>query len=218
MFRVLTVEREYGAGGSIIARKVAEKLGWSLLDRALIGAVAQAAQVDCETVVRYDERVDSWWHRFHRGGLWSLAIEGGIPPNDVQFMDAETMAGLARRAIARADAAGGCVIVGRGAQCVLQAREDVCHVFIYGPWRERVSRVRSRLNSSDDAGESIRLTDDGRARYLRTYYGCDWKDPHLYHMMISSGIGLEKAACTIVDAVERSKHGSYAARRILLQV
>jgi Cytidylate kinase-like family len=213
MFKALTVEREFGAGGSIIARQAAETLGWNLLDSALIVAVAREAQVDRETAMRYDERVDSWWHRFHRRGLWGLAVEGGMAPSDVWFPDAESMAVSAGQAIAKAAAIGKCVIVGRGAQCVLQDRGDVFHVFIYGPGRERVSRVRHRIEPSENAGESIRLTDGERARYIRTYYGCDWKDPHLYHMMISSEIGVDNAARTIVDAVQQSKHGFYTASR-----
>jgi len=213
MFKALTVEREFGAGGGLIARKAAERLGWNLLDGALAGAVAREARIDRETAVRYDERVGSWWHRFHRAGLWSLAIEAGFAPDDVWFPDAESMAVFARQAIAKAAGTGKCVIVGRGAQCVLQGHEDVFHVFIYGPWRERVSRVRRRFNSPEKAGESIRLTDGERARYIRTYYGCDWKDPHLYQMMISSQIGLDRAAETIVDAIQQSKNGFHAASR-----
>lgn len=218
MFRVVTVEREYGAGGSFIARRVAVKLGWNLWDRALVEAVADDAQVDYETAARYDERVDAWWHRFHRSGLWSAAIVAGIAPKEVRFLDAESMAVSARQVIAAAAAAGDCVIVGRGAQCVLQGRADIFHVFIYGPWGERVSRVRSCRKSSEDVAETIRLTDNERAHYIRTYYGFDWKDPHLYNMMISSDAGLEKAADAIVDAVRRSKYPFYAACRIELHV
>ena len=90
MFRVITVAREFGSGGSIIARKVAEKLRWNLLDRSLITAVARAAQVDAGTAEQYDEHVESWWHRFNQGGIWSAAIFAGIAPDDAQFFDAET--------------------------------------------------------------------------------------------------------------------------------
>jgi cytidylate kinase len=201
MFRVLTIAREYGAGGSAVAQMVADRLGWRLLDRALLGAVGATAQVDTETAARYDEHVDSWWRRFHRAGLWALAVSGGFPPADAQFFDAATIADSARQVIARAAVSGNCVIVGRGAQCILRGHADVFHVFIYGPWRERVSRVRSRLKSARKLGELIRWTDHERASYIRTYYGCDWKDPHLYQMMISSQIGTENAASIIVEAV-----------------
>jgi cytidylate kinase len=110
----------------------------------------------------------------------------------------------------KAAARGDCVIVGRGAQCVLQDREDVLHVLIYAPWAERVERVRARSESSQDVEELTRMTDDQRATYIRTYYGCDWKDPHLYHMMINSQIGTEMAACMIVNAINGGASRDYA--------
>ena len=68
MYRVLTVAREYGSGGGHIARIVSEKLGWNLLDRALVEGIARSAQVDPDLAHRYDERVDSWLHRVSRRG------------------------------------------------------------------------------------------------------------------------------------------------------
>jgi hypothetical protein len=118
-----------------------------------------------------------------------------------QFFESETMAKFAQGMIAKAAASGNFVIVGRGAQCVLRGRKDVFHAFIYSPWEERVSRVRSRLESPKNVGELIRLTDHERASYVQTYYRCDWKDPHLYHMMISSQLGTETAVEMILDAV-----------------
>ena len=202
MFKVVTVAREYGSGGGIIARAVAEKLRWNLLDRALIRAVARTAQVDTDTAERYDEHVESWWHRFNRAGLWSAAIMAGIAPIDAQFFDAATMAALARQVMLKAAARGDCVIVGRGAQCALQGRKDVLHVFIGAPWADRVGRVRAGAQSGEAVEDLIRRTDHERASYTRNYYGCDWKDPHLYHMMIGSQIGTEMASWMIVNAVK----------------
>jgi cytidylate kinase len=204
MFRVLTVAREYGSGGSCIARRVAEELRWNLLDQELISDAALAAHVDAKTVAKYDEHVDSWWHCFNRDGLRAASLAAGAILEDAQFFDAETTAAFTHRVISEAAATGNCVIVGRGAECVLQGREDVLHVFIYGPLEARISRVRNRIHSSQDVEELIRLTDRERASYIRTFYGCDWKDPHLYHMMISSQIGTETAAWMIVNAVEQS--------------
>ncbi len=211
MFKVITVTSEYGAGASIIAQRVAEILGWTLLDRSLIAEVARATGVDTETVMKYDERVDSWWRRFNRGGLRAAAIQAGMPITDAEFFDSETIAGAAQRVIVRAAAAGNCVIVGRGAQCILQDRDNVYHVFIYAPWGERLSRVRGRAQSSTNAAELIRLTDQERAGYIRTYYGSNWKDPHLYQMMMSSQAGIENAACMIVEAVLRGSAADFAA-------
>jgi cytidylate kinase len=206
MFRVVTVSREFGSGGGMIARSVAETLGWTLLHRVLIAEIARAAQVAPETAVRYDEHVDSWWHRLNRSGLRSVAIQAGVSPGDAQFFDAQIMAAFAHRVMLKAAVTGACVIVGRGAQCALQEREDVLHTFIYAPWVERVRRVRTRTEVTENVEDLIRATDQERAGYVKTYYGCDWKDPHLYDMMLSSKLGTERAASIIVNTVLGGGH------------
>jgi cytidylate kinase len=203
MFKVLTVTSEHGSGGSIVAQRVAEILRWTLLDRALIRRVARAARVDPETIERYDEHVDSRWHRFHRAGLQALALYAGIPSADAEPFDGETVAALTRHVITEAAESGECVIVGRGGQCILKDHRDVIHVFINGRLSERMARIRSRLGVTD-AAELIRNTDHERAGYIRTHFGVDWKNPHLYQMMISSEMGIENAARMIIDAVLRS--------------
>jgi cytidylate kinase len=202
MFRVVTVTSELGSGGGVIAQSVAEQLGWKLLDRNLIVAVARIAQVNLETAFRFDDSVDSWWHRLNRGGLWAAAVEAGARTDDVQFFDSAMMASFTHELIARAGTEGHCVIVGRGGQCVLQDSPEALHVFVYAPWAERVMRVQRRVGRDEDAADLVRLTDGIRAQYIRRYFGCGWKDPHLYHMMISSQLGDENVARQIIGAIE----------------
>lgn len=202
MFRVITFTHEFGSGGGVIAQSVAERLGWSLLDNSLIAAVARAAQVDLETAQRYDESVDSWWHRFHCGGLRCAAIEAGANPKEVRFYDGETIASFASAVIAEAAAKGQCVIVGRGAQCVLRSSPDAFHVFVCAPWAERVKRIRKRTGTNGDTEELLRSGDKLRARYIQRYFSCNWKDPNLYHMMINSQLGDDAVARLIACAVE----------------
>jgi cytidylate kinase len=203
MFRVLTVAREYGSGGASIARKISEALGWELLDKSLIEEIAQASRADPDLVRRYDERVDSWLHRVGRRGLWRGAFEGVAAVAREDFFDAETVADLARRLIEAAYKRGNCVIVGRGAQCILQNRPDAFHAFIYAPWRERIARIRPQVPPETDVEELIRSIDRQRAEYIRLHYGCDWSNPHLYHMLIGSEIGEDKVASIIVEAIAR---------------
>ena len=201
MIRVVTVAREFSSGGALIAHKVAEKMGWNLLDHALVDAIAQAAKVDPSLARRYDERCDSWLHRVSRLGLWHGAPAGAALFYEADVFDGQTMAALGRSLITEAHARGNCVTVGRGAQCVLQDRPDVLHVFIYAPWHERVARARKRLPDAHDVEELIRATDQARADFIRLYFGCDWKDLHLYHMLINSELGEDTAAQMIVDAI-----------------
>jgi cytidylate kinase len=201
MFRVLTIAREYGSGGALIGRSISEQLGWKLLDKAFIENIARAAKVDPQVARRFDERTDSWLERLGRQGLWRGAFEGAVIVSQPDFFDAETMAALAQNMVEEAYQRGNCVIVGRGAQCVLRDRKGVFHVFVHAPWPERVARIRQRLPGKTDIEELIRSTDRQRADYIRTYYGCNWMDPHLYHLMICSGLGEDLVESTIIEAL-----------------
>ena len=63
MFRLITIEREYGCGGGAIAAQLADHLGWKLWDHLLTEEIARLANVDCSAVMRCDERMDSRLHR-----------------------------------------------------------------------------------------------------------------------------------------------------------
>lgn len=205
MFRVITIAREYGSGGSDIAQRVAAGLGWRLLDNNLVEDVAWQAEVTIEIAQRYDERSGSWWHRMSRRGQRSTASGPSATPAGAQSSDAGTMAALVHETIAAAAAKGQYVIVGRAGQCVLRTRPDAFHVFVYAPWNERLTRVRKRLGTNGDIREvirSIRSTDETRGAYVRAHFGCDWKDPHLYHLMINSQAGEDNVARMIINAVE----------------
>ena len=93
------------------------------------------------------------------------------------------------------------MIVGRGAQCVLQRDADVFHAFVYAPWKEKVDRVRRRLPNTAKPEELIRATDAKREEYVRVNFRCEWKNPHLYHLLVCSGLGEEKAASLILSAM-----------------
>jgi len=203
MFRALTIAREYGSGGGSIANRISQMLGWTLLDKALILEVARAANVDPELARRYDECIDSWLHRVGRRALWRGALEGIAAVTEADFFDAETMTALTRDLILQAHERGKCVIVGRGGQCVLQHRADVFHVFVYAPWSDRIQRARGRLPAGADVEEFVRSNDRQRTEYVRLHFGCNWSDPHLYHMLVSSELGEETAASIIIDAMER---------------
>jgi hypothetical protein len=205
MYRVLTVAREYGSGGARIAGLAAARLGWQLLDNALIDDIARAARVDPALARRFDERVDTWMHRLSRHGLWFGAFEGAATPATTEIFDAETMAQLTRALIEHAYETGNCVVVGRGAQCILQACPEVFHVFVYAPWEDKVARVNRRAAAGTDVPELIRAMDAERARYVRLNFGQDWADRHLYDLLVSSKPGDEATASIILAAMGGSR-------------
>ena len=90
--RIITVEREYGSGGALIARRLAEKLGWKLWDQELTAEIARIAKVDHKAARRCDERVDPLVYRlfkvFARGSYErALPVEGSASGFDTDQMD-----------------------------------------------------------------------------------------------------------------------------------
>jgi cytidylate kinase len=185
-YRVLTVNREFGSGGGRIAQTIAEWLGWKLLDRDIIDAIAYAAHVDSKVVRHYDEHVDSWLRRINQQAMRSAALAAGLELMDESVFDADAMVKISRKIIEEAYTEGNCVIVGRGSQCVLQHKHDVYHVFVYAPLKERLKRLNARLEKGADIEQRIRTVDGERAKYLQQYFGKSWCNPHLYDLLISS--------------------------------
>jgi cytidylate kinase len=185
-YRVLTVNREFGSGGGRIAQTIAEWLGWKLLDKDIIDAIAYAAHVDTKVVSHYDEHVDSWLRRINQQAMRSAALAAGLELGENSVFDAEEIVKISRKIIEEAHAEGNCVIVGRGSQCVLRCQPDVYHVFVYAPYKERVARLRLRLEKDAYPEQRMRKVDEERAKYLQQYFGKQWNNPHLYDLMISS--------------------------------
>ncbi|MGA2085692.1 MAG: cytidylate kinase-like family protein [Terracidiphilus sp.] len=197
----MTVNREFGSGGGRIAQTVAGWLGWKLLDRDIIDAIAYAAHVDSKVVRQYDEHVDSWLRRINQQAMRSAALAAGLELGENSVFDAEEMVKISRKIIEEAHAEGNCVIVGRGSQCVLQHKPDVYHVFVYAPYKERILRLRKRLEQGANVEQRIRTVDEERAKYLQQYFGKNWCNPHLYDLMISSSEDEDTTARTILCAM-----------------
>lgn len=198
MYSVLTVSREYGSGGVFVARRAAEELGWKLLDSALIEAIVEKANVDPAVAKRYDEKVDPWLHRVSRKALWHGAFEGVGELGETDVFDAQTMAILTRRVIEEAAGLGGCVIVGRGGQCLLADHPNTFHIFIHAPRSFRLKLLRERLGERADMERIMEATDHERADYIRLHYDRDVYDRHLYDLMLNTRRGVEMASRVVL--------------------
>ncbi len=200
MIRTITVEREYGAGGGAIAKKLAERLGWKLWDQALTCEIARVAEVDQAVVERMDERCDSLFYRlmkvFMRGSM-----EQSLPVRGMDYFDADSMVEFMRRVISGAASEGNSVIVGRGAPFLLRGRPDTFHVFVYAPLEEKIRRLRQAGKSEDEAVDEIARVDRQRVIFVRKYFGMEWPTRELYHMMLNSKVGDEVVIDTILNGI-----------------
>jgi hypothetical protein len=117
------------------------------------------------------------------------------------MFDAEKAASLSKRVIEEAYKMGNCVIVGRGAQCILRARPDVYHAFVYGRRADKVKRLQERVNPGTDIEALMRSMDAQRVEYVRLHFKQNWLNPYLYDIMIDSKGQTEKVAKLIIEAM-----------------
>jgi cytidylate kinase len=203
MIRVITISREFGSGGSEVARILAERLEWKLIDDPLVAEIAQRAGVSPDLVRRYDECVDPWFHRMLKA-LWRGSEESGLGHAEISAFDADAMAELWTRVIRESAELGQCVIVGRGAQCLLQGLQDVFHVSVFADMETRVRHLQGPLRRHVPPGADPQTlaeeSDQRRASYVRRYFAKDWKDYRLYHLVINSKMGFEVAADAVLAA------------------
>ncbi|HVB55735.1 MAG TPA: cytidylate kinase-like family protein [Candidatus Acidoferrales bacterium] len=188
--RIVTIEREYGSGGSGIAQALAERLGWKLWDRDLTAEIARVAEVDNLAAQRCDLRVDPWLYRLfkvyargsHERSL-SLAEPGAF---DTDFM-IETL----HKVIDDVASRGNCAIVGRGSAYFLRNRPDAFHFFVYASVDEKVRRLKSIGKSEKEALQLIDEIDRERSAFIRHYFHAEWPHRPLYNLMINSTFGDE---------------------------
>ena len=173
MFRIITVEREYGAGGSIVAAELARRRGWQLLDQQLTCEIAKIAAVEESAVASREEKCDPLLHRLAKV-FWRGSYERSLPIGDDKLFDADELVELAHRVINKKAEEGNCVIVGRGAPYILRTRPDVFHVFVYGSREKKIQRLIKLKMREKDAVEMVDTIDKERSAFVRKYFDAEW--------------------------------------------
>jgi cytidylate kinase len=208
-YNVVTIEREYGAGGSVIASKLAERLGWKLYDQALTADIARIAQVDQETVARCDEQCEPLLYRLAKV-FWRGSYERMLPLPDDRVFDTDAMVLLAQRLIEETAGRGHCVIVGRGSPYILRNHKDRFSVFLYAPRDLKIRRAVGQKLSEEEATELVDTIDVERATFVKRYFGKDWPTRELYNLMLNTACGYETSVELILQAMETTAGAALA--------
>lgn len=184
---VITVGREYGSGGRLIAQKAAEALGIPFFDRSIINMAAEETGLSADFIRRTEQQKTSSF-------LYNLYMSTqSLPVNDQVFIAQSEV-------IRRVAAEGPCIIVGRCADYVLrnQSGVDALNLFIHAPMEERIRRVREEYKvQAPDLRLYILKQDKNRAAYYEHFTDSVWGKAENYHLAINSTIGLD----TTVDLI-----------------
>ena len=173
MFRIVTVEREFGSGGGGIACELGRRLGWKVWDQQLTCEIAQRAQVSEAAVALCDERVDSRLYRLAKT-FWRGSYERSIPLAASHSFDTDRMMAMVSEIMRTIAEEGNAVIVGRGAPFFLREREDTFRVFTYAPRDEKIRRVLAMGKSRAEAEDLVENVDKERVAYIKHYFNADW--------------------------------------------
>ncbi len=201
MFRIVTLEREFGSGGGGIACELAERLGWKLWDQQLTCEIAKRAQVTESAVALCDERVDSRLYRLAKA-FWRGSYERGMSLSDSHAFDTDRMMAMVEEIMQMIAAEGSAVIVGRGGPFFLREREDTFRVFTYASRDEKMRRLLALGKSREEAEDLVENVDKERVAYIKHYFNADWPVRCLYHLMINTAVGNENVIATIMNGME----------------
>jgi len=201
MFRVITMEREFGCGAGAIAAQLARRLGWKLWDQLLTDEVARIANVAPAAVKRCDERMDSGLHRLAKA-FWRGSYERSSRLGS-QIFDTDCMMVLMQDIMNGIAREGNAVVVGRGAPFVLREEPDAFHVFLYAPRAEKIRRVVADGRSSNEADELVDSVDRERIAFIKHYFNADWPTRSLYHVMLNTAMGNGAVIKTILDTMHQ---------------
>jgi cytidylate kinase len=206
----VTISAGYGAGGSVVAARVAQLLDVPLLDRAISSAVAEQLRVTVEEAhggaVHHSlsERFLSVLAPLSAG---VLAASTSSAPRDITASgDEAAWFREPAEAVMRAALASGAVILGRAGAAAFRDEPGVLRVRLFGPPEARAAQA-ARIENVDEPTARRRLpeVDRARAQYVRRLYRADIDDPGLFHLQINSTVvPLEASAELIVAAYRHS--------------
>lgn len=188
MPKIITIAREYGSGGRLIAQRVAEKLELVYYDNAIIDLAARELGFDIDTIRKASEQKSSSF-------MYTMTQTSfTLPLNDQVF----TTQSKIIRHLATYDS---CIIVNGVADYVLEDFDNVLKVFIHAPFESRVERVKNDYKEEhEDVKKYVLSKDKKRSNYYNYYTTKKWGQLKNFDLTINSDLGIEEAADMIVAA------------------
>jgi cytidylate kinase len=209
---VIAISAQTGAGGYVVARQVAEKLGFKYYDWEITLEAAARAGVEPDQVIAA-ERVPGFIERMMNrlGANPAISAESGASLNEptsatwsaaLQNLDSESYRQFIEKIVLEIAQAGDAVIVGHAGQYTLRARPDVLRVLIQGSLERRSARFANDQGITPrDATATVKESDRQRTELLRRIYHFEWLDASMYELTLSTDrLELDFATDTIISA------------------
>lgn len=204
---VVTVSATYGAGGSLIAPALAERLGLPFIDRLLSADLSQQAARSQEGLAQGEQettptgRFLSYFARAANVGTVMAPEMLSVDP----VLDDDTIRERAEQALRPVAGGQPAVVLGRAAAVVLASRPRAYHVRLDGPLDRRIACAAEWEDLDRDAASRRQSeTDRARAQFVKRLYKADPADPALYHLVLDSTVlGVDGTVEVVAAAAQR---------------
>ncbi|RLA94369.1 MAG: cytidylate kinase-like family protein [Deltaproteobacteria bacterium] len=171
---VITISRQPGSNGHMVAKKIADELNLDLFDQEIIQAVAESAHMRASLVETLDEK-----------GVSALEDMIAAVTKERHLWAYEYLHHL-MRVIGTIGKHGHAVILGRGANFILP-REEIFRVRIIAPLEVRIENTAKELSISWEEAKQLTIkTESDRKAFIRKYFNADIDDSQNYDLVINT--------------------------------
>ena len=186
---VITISRQFGAGGRTLGALIAEKLGYSLIDEVVVEKIAAEAKVSPNWVKSVENQVSGWLSRFVTGMISvskSGYLESATMKRETGYIDGDIYVEMLHKVIPKIADEDNVVIIGRGGQYILADREDAFHFLLIADLEKRIQFMMENYELSRKEAKSVVEKKSKIRLNLYRYFGQeDYDNPNLYHLVMN---------------------------------
>ena len=201
---VITISRQFGAGGKTLGEIVAKTMGYTLVDEDIIQMVAKKAKVSTNWVQSIEKEAGGKLLKFMSRLVTKSYVERILDERH-GYIDEEIYVDLLSKIIGQIGDEGNAVVIGRGSQYILKDYKDTYHILLVADLEDRISFMEKKYKlSRSQAVQVVNKRGKRRANLYRKFGKQDFDQPTLYHMVLNmSKLDMNKASdlvCKLVKA------------------
>jgi len=199
---VITISRQFGAGGNTLGRMVANELGYTFADQEIIQRIAKEANVSTKWVESFEKEAGSKVSRLI-DKMVSQRLLDRILKEERGYLDEKIYLDYLVLIIAQVADEGDVVILGRGSQYILDDHPESFHILLIDRFENRVKFLMEHYDLSKRRASQVVTNEDKRRASLYSRLGKrDYDNPSLYHLVLNMGkVDLKSASKLVCDLV-----------------
>ena len=204
---VITLSRQFGAGGKTLGKMIADKFGYTFADSEIIKMVAEMANVSTHFVETVEKEAGGKFSKFISRMVSKPLVER-VLKDERGYIDEEIYLDYLVLIIAQMGDDGDVVILGRGSQYILNDHPDAYHVLLIDEFDNRVRFMEKHYDlSKSRAASAVRAEDKRRKNLYQKLGKTDYDNPFLYHLVLNmSKVSLEQALQLVCKLVAPGKY------------